>query len=128
MRRRKFIAVLASTAALPVAASYLLKETRAQESDRVHSLSIEIVSLKAEAAAARVRQFFKEIENQIGWTKQVPWSTGTIDQRMFDGSRVLRQVPAITELAQLGSTGRERLRQSRLIPPSLLALADEVIE
>jgi hypothetical protein len=61
-----------------------------QQSDRVRSLSIEILSLKAEAAATRIRQFFQEIENQIGWTTQLPWSAGTIDQRRFDGSRVLR--------------------------------------
>ena len=29
------------------------------------------------------------------------WSAGTIEQRRFDGLRLLRQVPAITELAQL---------------------------
>jgi two-component system, NtrC family, sensor kinase len=69
---------------------------------------------QAEAAAAKIGQFIKEIENQVGWTTQLPWSTGTIDQRKFDGSRVLRQVPAITELAQLDATGEERLRQSKL--------------
>src|SRR5215469_15141160 len=114
MRRREFIARLGSAAVLPIAAWFLLKETHAQQSDRVRSLSVEILSLKAETAAARIRQFFKEIENQIGWTTQLPWSTGTIDQRKFDGSRVLRQVPAITQLSQLDSTGKEQLRQSKL--------------
>jgi hypothetical protein len=107
MRRREFIAGLCSAAVLPIA-------TRAQQSDRVRSLSIEILSLKAETAAGRIRQFFKEIENQIGWTTQLPWSTGTIDQRRFDGSRVLRQVPAMTKLAQLDATGKEQLRQSKI--------------
>jgi hypothetical protein len=111
MRRREFIA---GAAALPIAAWYLLKETHAQQSDRVRSLSIEILSLKAGTAAATIRQFFKEIENQVAWTTQLPWSTGTIDQRKFDGSRVLRQAPAITELAQLDSTGKEQVRQSKL--------------
>src|SRR5215831_8535325 len=69
---------------------------------------------QAEAAAAKIGQFIREIESQVGWTTQLPWSTGTIDQRKFDGSRVLRQVPAITELAQLDATGREQLRQSKL--------------
>ena len=69
---------------------------------------------QAEAAAAKISQFIKEIESQIGWTTQLPWSAGTIEQRRFDGLRLLRQVPAITELAQLDSTGREQLRVSRL--------------
>src|SRR3974390_725909 len=69
---------------------------------------------QAEAAAAKIGQFIKEIESQVGWTTQLPWSTGTIDQRKFDGSRVLRQVPAIAELSQLDSSGHEQLRVSRL--------------
>jgi two-component system, NtrC family, sensor kinase len=115
MRRREFIARLGSAAVLPIAAWYFLKETHAQQSDRVRSLSIEIlISLKAEAAVAMISQFFKEIENQVGWTTQLPWSTGNIDQRKFDGARLLRQVPAISELSQLDSTGKERLRHSKL--------------
>jgi signal transduction histidine kinase len=44
----------------------------------------------------------------------LPWSAGSIEQRRFDALRLLRQVPAITELAQVDSTGKERLRVSRL--------------
>src|SRR6266487_1465948 len=68
---------------------------------------IRIQREQAEAAAAKIGQFIKEIESQIGWTTQLPWSAGTLEQRRFDGLRLLRQVPAITELAQLGATGRE---------------------
>ena len=75
---------------------------------------IRIQREQAEAAAAKIGQFIKEIESQVGWTTQLPWSTGTLDQRRFDGLRLLRQVPAITELAQLDSSGKERLRVSRL--------------
>jgi signal transduction histidine kinase/CheY-like chemotaxis protein len=69
---------------------------------------------QAEAAAAKIGQFIKEIESQLGWTTQLPWSAGSIEQRRFDALRLLRQVPAITELAQLDATGKERLRVSRL--------------
>ncbi|HLI98468.1 MAG TPA: GAF domain-containing protein [Bradyrhizobium sp.] len=75
---------------------------------------IRIQHEQAEAAAAKISQFIKEIESQLGWTTQLPWSTGSIDQRRFDALRLLRQVPAITELAQVDSTGKERLRVSRL--------------
>src|ERR1700694_5866319 len=64
--------------------------------------------------AAKIRQFIKEIESQLGWTTQLPWSAGSIEQRRFDALRLLRQVPAITELAQVDSTGKERLRVARL--------------
>ena len=56
----------------------------------------------------------KEIENQVGWTTQLPWNSSTLEQRRFDALRLLRQVPAITELAQLDLSGREQLRVSRL--------------
>ncbi len=69
---------------------------------------------QAEAASAKIGQFITEIESQLGWTTQLPWSTGTIEQRRFDALRLLRQVPAITELSQLDATGKERIRVSRL--------------
>src|SRR5436305_4962714 len=75
---------------------------------------IRIQREQAEAAAAKIGQFIKEIESQLGWTTQLPWSAGSIEQRRFDALRLLRQVPAITELAQVDSTGKERLRVSRL--------------
>jgi signal transduction histidine kinase len=75
---------------------------------------IRIQHEQAEAAAAKISQFIKEIESQLGWTTQLPWSAGSIEPRRFDALRLLRQVPAITELAQIDATGKERLRVSRL--------------
>src|SRR5262249_3829695 len=79
---------------------------------------------QAEAAAAKIGQFIKEIESQLGWTTQLPWSAGSIEQRRFDALRLLRQVPAITELAQLDATGKERLRVSRLAMDVVASGAD----
>src|SRR5207302_4496116 len=69
---------------------------------------------QAEAAAAKIGQFIKEIESQLGWTTQLPWSASSLENRRFDALRLLRLEPPITELAQVDSTGRERLRVSRL--------------
>ena len=69
---------------------------------------------QAEAAAGKIGQFISEIESQVGWTTQLPWSAGTLEQRRFDALRLLRQVPAITELAEIDSTGHEQLKVSRL--------------
>ena len=85
---------------------------------------IRIQRAQAEAAAAKIGQFIKEIESQVGWTTQLPWSAGTIDQRRFDGLRLLRQVPAITELSQLDSAGKEQLRVSRLAMDVVASQAD----
>ena len=69
---------------------------------------------EAESAAGKIEQFITEIESQVGWTTQLPWSDGTLEQRRFDALRLLRQVPAITELAQVDASGHEQLRVSRL--------------
>ena len=82
---------------------------------RDHKASlVRIQREQAEAAAAQIGRFIQEIESQIGWTTQLPWSPGTLEQRRFDALRLLRQVPAITELAQVDPAGREQLRVSRL--------------
>jgi Cache domain len=107
MKRREFITALGGAAAWPVAAW-------SQQDDRIRTLQLRILRLQAEGAAAKIGQFIKEIESQLGWTTQLPWSAGSIEQRRFDALRLLRQVPAITELAQLDATGKERLRVSRL--------------
>src|SRR5262252_5632893 len=75
---------------------------------------IQIQHEQAEAAAAKIGQFIKEIESQVGWTTQLLWSAATTEQRRFDALRLLRQVPAITELSQVDASGKEQLRVSQL--------------
>ena len=60
---------------------------------------------KADAAAQRIEQFVDEIERQFGWTTRARWAAGPLDQRRFDYVRLLRQVPAITELTELDGAG-----------------------
>ena len=69
---------------------------------------------KADAAARRIEEFIGEIERQIGWTTHAQWASGPLDQRRQDYFRLLRQVPAITELSQLDGQGKEQLQVSRL--------------
>src|SRR5262249_11146026 len=66
------------------------------------------------AAPQTMEEFVNQIESQVGWTTQLPWTDGTLDQRRFDALRLLRQVPAITELAQIDAAGHEQLKVSRL--------------
>src|SRR5260370_15391561 len=76
--------------------------------------SIEVQREKADAAAQKVESFVRSIENRIGWVAYAQFDTLPADQRRFDYVRLLRQVPAITELAQLDRTGHEQLHVSRL--------------
>jgi signal transduction histidine kinase len=75
---------------------------------------IGIQQQQAIAAADKIEEFITQIESQVGWTTQLPWTDGTLDQRRFDALRLLRQVPAITELAQIDAAGHEQLKVSRL--------------
>jgi two-component system, NtrC family, sensor kinase len=39
---------------------------------------------QVEAAAGKIGHFVSEIESQVGWTTQLPWSASTLEQRRFD--------------------------------------------
>jgi signal transduction histidine kinase len=69
---------------------------------------------KAEAAASRIDQFIRAIEDQIGWTTQALFLPQgiSIERRSFDN--LLRQAPSITEASYLDAAGKEQLRISRL--------------
>ncbi|MBI4635314.1 MAG: GAF domain-containing protein, partial [Candidatus Rokubacteria bacterium] len=71
---------------------------------------------KALAASTRIEQFAREIERQLAWTAQPEWGSETeaLTQRRLEYLRLLRQIPAVTELSQLDASGREVLRVSRL--------------
>ncbi len=76
--------------------------------------SIDVQREKAEAAAQKVESFVREIEHQIGWVAYPQWASLPVEQRRFEYVRLLRQVPAITELTQLDRMGHEQLKVSRL--------------
>jgi hypothetical protein len=81
---------------------------------------------QAEGAAASIGQFVKDIEAQLGWTVQLPWDSNatTPEQRRNDAWRLLRQVPAITELEQIDPAGRVQLRVSRTEPDEIGSAID----
>src|SRR5262249_32923731 len=79
---------------------------------------------QAEGAAAKIGQFVKGIEAQLGWTVQVPWDASTFQQRRIDAWRLLRQVSAITELEQIDPSGLVQLRVSRTEPDEVASRID----
>ena len=71
---------------------------------------------QATSAAEKIGQFLNEITAGLAWETQLSWSDSTIDEWQFDAVRLLHQVPALTEIAQLDATGREQFRMSREAP------------
>ena len=79
----------------------------------VKPLRSQVLLMQAEGIADKLTQFIKETENQLGWMTQLPPKPDTEVLR-FDGLRLLRMAPAITELSQLDAQGKELIKISRL--------------
>src|SRR5262252_602812 len=78
-------------------------------------LLMRIQQEQAKSAAAKISHYIKEIEGQLAWATLLPWSTDTLNEWKFDAVRLLRQVPAVTDIAQLDAAGREQIRVSRVV-------------
>lgn len=68
----------------------------------------------ARVAAQRITQFVREIEGQLAWATQVSLATGSPESHRLDALRVLRQSPAIVDLALVDGAGKERVSVSRV--------------
>ena len=69
---------------------------------------------KAAAAASRIEAYVSQIEHQIGWMRLPQVGASNPEQRRFDYLKLLRQVPAITDIIQVDRSGQVKLRVSRL--------------
>jgi signal transduction histidine kinase len=108
---RKYVALFMLVVSVAIVANGLLEIwfTSREQTD----LLSRIQRGQAEAAALQIGQFITEIEGQMAWATQLPWSPDTLDEWRFDAVRLLRQVPAVTEVAQLDPSGHEQARMSR---------------
>ena len=100
------VVALGASGAISIYFSY--KETR--------SALIALQREKAIAAAARIENFVREIEHQIGWTAlpQIAAGANPLELRRFDYVKLGRQVPAITEASYIGPNGCMQVQSSRL--------------
>jgi hypothetical protein len=129
--RREFIAGLGGAvagAAIGSAAAWIY----AARAYKVRALQLKILRLQADAAANEIAWFIREIAGQAAWlTQQLPWTEPpppptpgfmswandpVRDQARGDVLRLLRAVPAITEISYLDSNGIEQLKLSRVAP------------
>ncbi|MFL6799068.1 MAG: NahK/ErcS family hybrid sensor histidine kinase/response regulator [Xanthobacteraceae bacterium] len=92
--------------------------------DQLRTLLVRLQSQQATFAAEKIGQFVKEIEGQMSWAIQLPLQAKTEDDWRFDAARLLRQVPAVTEIVQLDGAGKERYRTSREAMDVIGSLAD----
>ncbi len=81
---------------------------------------------QALAAASRIEQFVRGIETQVRAAMELPFNDVAVmrAQREIDFLRLLRDVPAITEIVQLDAAGKVQLAVSRLAPNEIGSLRD----
>jgi two-component system, NtrC family, sensor kinase len=86
--------------------------------------AVQIQQEKAKGAAVRITEFAADIERQLGWTTPRQWDALPLEQRRYDLIRLLREVPAISEVAEIDGAGKEELRLSRTAPDTVASGAD----
>src|SRR5712692_3891596 len=119
---RKYVALFLAVVGLALVPKGLLDIWLSYQETK--TLLVRIQQEQANSAAEKIGQFIKEIEGQMAWATQVPLSAKTDDEWRFDAVRLLRQAPAVTEVAHLDATGRERYRMSRQAMDVIGSLSD----
>src|SRR5215469_8930762 len=76
----------------------------------------QMLEVEARLAADRIQSFLDGIKEQLGWMVQLSWSAGAEESHNIDAFRLLRQVPAITDIFLVDDHGIERLHVSRITP------------
>jgi signal transduction histidine kinase/CheY-like chemotaxis protein len=109
---RKYIAIFVAVVGIPLLVYTVVGVWFAAQEHR--AALVEIQRANAEAAALRITQFAREIEGQLRWATHLSWNESGAEQHRIDALRLLRQVPAITDLTLLDGEGRERLFVSRV--------------
>ncbi|WP_256806288.1 hybrid sensor histidine kinase/response regulator [Bradyrhizobium sp. Bra64] len=79
---------------------------------------------QAASAAIQIGQFIGQIENQIKWLSRLPPELSSNEDERLNAIRLLRLSPAIAEIAELDSQGREQVRVSRRVADRVGGKAD----
>ena len=69
---------------------------------------------KAVGAASRIEQYMQQITQQLQYAALPQLDAGDVELRRGEFLKLLRQVPEVTDIAQLDGTGRETIAESRL--------------
>jgi signal transduction histidine kinase len=70
--------------------------------------------VKALGAASRIEQYIDQLAEQLGFASLPMFDEADLEARRIEFLRLLRQVPEVTDVAQLDGSGRERVAVSRL--------------
>ncbi|MFO1397370.1 MAG: ATP-binding protein [Burkholderiales bacterium] len=83
---------------------------------------------KAIAAASRIEQYIRQIQQQLAYAALPQLDAGDVELRRIEFLKLLRQVPEVTDIAQVDRDGRERVYVSRLGMDQLSSMKDRSAE
>lgn len=109
---RRYAGSFVAVVALPLLAYGLISATLTWGQQR--EALAQVQAAQADASALRIVHFLRDIEAQLASLTALPWQGADPAQRRLDALRVMRQVPAISDLVLLDGEGRERVSESRL--------------
>ena len=69
---------------------------------------------KAVSAASRIEQYIRQIQQQLAFAALPQLDASDVELRRIEFLKLLRQVPEVTDIAQVDGDGRERVLVSRL--------------
>src|SRR5262249_6233346 len=69
---------------------------------------------KAIAAASRIEQYIRQIDQQLAYAALPQLDAGDIELRRLEFLKLLRQAPEVTDIAQVDTAGLEQIAVSRL--------------
>jgi hypothetical protein len=69
---------------------------------------------KAIAAASRIEQYIRQIDQQLAYAALPQLDAGDVELRRLEFLKLLRQAPEVTDIAQIDAAGREQIAVSRL--------------
>ncbi|MBK9115033.1 MAG: GAF domain-containing protein [Betaproteobacteria bacterium] len=69
---------------------------------------------KAIAAASRIEQYIRQIQQQLAFAALPQLDASDVELRRIEFLKLLRQVPEVTDIAQIDGAGREQVAVSRL--------------
>jgi class 3 adenylate cyclase len=110
---KKYFLALFAAVVIPLLANGLSEAWFGYQDQRV--MLDTRLRIEASAAAGKIQGFLDGIRDQMAWTVQLAWADN-LESHRVDALRLLRQAPAIVEVALIDGAGIERLRISRLDP------------